>query len=233
MSVQNFYELMPKAYVSKRATYKSYNKIKINLPMRMLIIGSSGSGKTNLLLNIISNINAWTKIILVARNTTEPLYAFFIDTIREVERKSKSNILTVGNSIDDVPDVDTFDPKESNLLILDDLISEKQTKLENLEAIFIRGRKQNLSTIFISQSYFKLPIMIRQNASHIVLKKIASVKDLTRICTEYSLAKSSNQMVDMYKKVMSEDGFSNFFMIDLETADEKLRYRKNFEPFEL
>jgi len=232
MSTINFYSVLPKKYQTKLQTYKNYDRIRISLPFRMLIIGSSGAGKTNLLLNIIQNISAWNKIALVAKNTEEPLYQYFIDQIQQVEEDSKTQILTVGNSIDDIPDVDSFSPENSNLLILDDLISEKESKLQNIRSIFIRGRKQNLSTVFLSQSYFKIPLMIRQNSDYIILKKIASIKDLIRISSEYSMDKSPEDITRLYKKVMAGADITKFFMIDLNASDPRWRYRANYTPVE-
>ena len=53
-----------------------------NRPFRMLIIGSSGSGKTNTLLHLIQNLNKTTpvdKIYLYARDLSEPKYEFLIN----------------------------------------------------------------------------------------------------------------------------------------------------------
>lgn len=227
--VKNYYEILPKKYKQDKPTYPNFSKIRIELPFRCLIIGASGSGKTNLLLNIISNINAWNKIFLIAKNTSEPLYKFLIDLIKEIERITKSSILTVGNNIEDIPDIDSIDPKNSNLLILDDLISEKESKLNNINSIFIRGRKQNLSTIFISQSYFKIPKMIRQNADYMILKKINSSKDLKRIVSEYALDVSADDIMRLYKHANNGE-LTDFFLIDLITTDYRYKYRKNFDP---
>ena len=51
-------------------------------PFRMLIIGASGSGKTNTLLHLINNLNKTTpvdKIYLYAKNLAEPKYEFLIN----------------------------------------------------------------------------------------------------------------------------------------------------------
>ena len=49
-------------------------------PYRILIIGSSGSGKTNALLNLIKqdNDNLIDKIYLYAKDLSEPRYQFLI-----------------------------------------------------------------------------------------------------------------------------------------------------------
>ena len=41
-------------------------------PFRMLIIGTSGSGKTNTLLNLINNLHPIDKIYLYAKDIYEP-----------------------------------------------------------------------------------------------------------------------------------------------------------------
>ena len=46
-------------------------------PYRMLIIGGSGSGKTNILLNLINNQRNIDKIYLYARDIYKPKYQFF------------------------------------------------------------------------------------------------------------------------------------------------------------
>ena len=47
-------------------------------PYRILIIGGSGSGKTNALLNLIKEQDDIDKIYLHAKNLSEPKYEFLI-----------------------------------------------------------------------------------------------------------------------------------------------------------
>ena len=47
-------------------------------PYRILIIGSSGSGKTNALLNLINEKKDIDKIYLYAKNLSEPKYEYLI-----------------------------------------------------------------------------------------------------------------------------------------------------------
>ena len=47
-------------------------------PQRILIIGGSGSGKTNTLLNLINEQNDIDKIYLCARDLNEPKYKILI-----------------------------------------------------------------------------------------------------------------------------------------------------------
>ena len=47
-------------------------------PYRILIIGGSGSGKTNALINLINEQNDIDKIYLYARDLSEPKYEYLI-----------------------------------------------------------------------------------------------------------------------------------------------------------
>ena len=40
--------------------------------------------------------------------------------------------------------------------------------------LFIRGRKSNISLVFITQSYFKVPKDVRLNTTHFFITKILS-----------------------------------------------------------
>ena len=67
--------------------YTNENKIKQNPnwpyipdhPYRILIIGGSGSGKTNALLNLIKEQPGVDKIYLYAKDPYEPKYQFLIN----------------------------------------------------------------------------------------------------------------------------------------------------------
>ena len=53
-------------------------------PYRVLIIGGSGSGKTNTLLNLMDEQNDIDKIYLHARDLNEPKYKIFIKKRKDV-----------------------------------------------------------------------------------------------------------------------------------------------------
>ena len=59
--------------------------------------------------------------------------------------------------------------------MFDDIIADMESskKLSPIVTeLFLRGRKLNISLIFISQSYFKVPKTIRLNATHYSIMKI-------------------------------------------------------------
>lgn len=215
-------------YMIPKTTYDNYDKMRIEVPFRMAVIGASGGGKTTTALNIILDLNCFTKIWLICKKPTEPIYSFFINSLRLAEKKIKAKILTVSDDIAETPDPDSLNDKETNLMIFDDLIAESPKAMKNVSNVFIYGRKMNCSCIFISQSYFDIPKLIRKQCNYIVLRKVHSTKDLLRILQEYSLGLDIETLNSMYEKCTKD--FNSFLMIDLETNDKKLKFRRNYTP---
>ena len=50
-----------------------------------------------------------------------------------------------------------------------------------LTELFIRGRKLNISLLFITQSYFAVPKNIRLNSTHYLVFKIPNKRELQQI----------------------------------------------------
>ena len=58
--------------------------------------------------------------------------------------------------------------------MFDDMIADMESNKPIATELFLRGRKLNISFIFISQSCFKVPKIIRINATHYFIMKIPS-----------------------------------------------------------
>ena len=65
--------------------------------------------------------------------------------------------------------------KRKVLIVFDDMISDMiNNKKRNsvVAELFIRHRKLNISVVFITQSYFKVPKGVRLNTTHFFIMKI-------------------------------------------------------------
>jgi hypothetical protein len=82
--------------------------------------------------------------------------------------------------------------------------------------------------IYITQSYYAVPKMIRNNMSYLIIKQISNMKNLTMIARECSLGLDKKQLTDIYKHATEHT--HDFLLIDLE-GDPKHRFRKNFNEF--
>lgn len=212
----DWYKKIPKKYLLKSHN-PNFNIHGIKVPFRMLIIGNSGSGKTQTLLNLLHNFGAtFQNIAIITKNKKEPLYEY-------LEDKTKDQGLAITEGIAGLPDLDKFNKEEQSLIVLDDLVLEKQQG--KIEEYFIRARKLNCSVIYISQSYFLVPKIIRQNLSYLIVKQVSSFRDLKLIMSEYSLGIDKQELKDIYESATTEK--QDFLMVDLE-APPNDRFRKNF-----
>ena len=68
------------------------------------------------------------------------------------------------NDKNDIVEVDDLDPNYMNLVILWRFCNRKGS--EKIENLFVRGRKRNASIVYISQSSFNTPKIIRLNCNY-------------------------------------------------------------------
>jgi hypothetical protein len=226
-TMQNFYDVLPSKYHGESIEYPNFPQIQIKLPCNMVVAGATGSGKTNFLMNFITGTNAFTRFYLYAKALDEPFYAYFIDKIRKLEDDMKIKLLYCSNDLADLPPVTALDRKENSLFICDDMVTDKSKNLAQVSEYFIRGRKENCSSIFISQSYYKTPKLMRDNSKIIVLAKIARQRDLVFILKEFQLDVTEEDALKLYKYA-TMGGFPNVFLLDPDNNDPNLRFRRNF-----
>ena len=72
-----------------------------------------------------------------------------------------------------------IDKERKILIVFDDMIPDmiNNKKLNSIVTeFFIRRRKLNISLVFITQSYFKVPKDVRLNTTHIFIMKIPNKK---------------------------------------------------------
>ena len=226
-SLNNFYAMLPSRYQAEEVKYDSFPTVQIKLPCNMVVVGGTGSGKTNFVMNFIAETNAFTRYYLFAKNLEEPFYKYLIDHFRQMETKTKTKLLVVSNSLDDLPAVDTLDPKEVNLFICDDMVSEKSRDLAKVACYWTRGRKQTCTSLFLTQEYYKTPTIIRNNSRIVVVTKIERKRNLEFILKEFSLGVDDKQIMQLYNQATA-GGFPNVFLLDPDNLNPNLKFRRNF-----
>ena len=91
--------------------------------------------------------------------------------------------------------------------------------------LFIRGRKLNVSLVFITQSYFKIPKDVRLNSTHFIISKIPNKRELHQIALSHSSDIDVKDFINVYRKCTAEP--YSFFANDTTASDSPLRFRKN------
>jgi hypothetical protein len=215
--VINFYEVMPKQYLTEIEN-PNYHLHNLKLAFRMAIVAPSGSGKTNWLVNLIHLFSqgkgTFASITICTKNKDEPLYNFL---------ESISDQIQIKEGLENLPQLDKFDKEINHLVVLDDLVLTKDQS--RIEQYYIRARKLNVSVIYISQSYFRIPKIIRQNLSYLVLLKLSGNRELNLILSEGGLGLSKEQLLQLYNYAVQNK--FDVLLIDYEAPLDK-KYRRNF-----
>ena len=202
---------------------------------RILMIGGSGYGKTNLLSNLIKNQPDIDKIYLYAKDPYEAKYQYLIN-IRESVGIDHFNdpkvFIEYSNDMHDVyKNIDEYNhDKENKILIAFDYIIADMIDIKKLNSIvtelFIRGRKLNISLVLMTQSYFKVPKDVRLNTSHFFIAKIPNKRELQQIAINHSLDINTKDFANIYRKCTAEP--YSFLINDTTFASNNpLRFRKN------
>ena len=92
--------------------------------------------------------------------------------------------------------------------------------------LFIRGRKLNISLVFIKQSYFKVPKDARLNTTHFFIMKIPNKRELQQIAINHSSDIDLKDFVRIYKKCTDEP-YSFLVNDTMLPSNNPLRFRKN------
>ena len=181
-------------------------------PYRILIIGGSGSGKTNTLLNLINQQDDTDKIYLYAKDLSEPKYEYLIKKWENtgINHLNDSNaFIKCFDTMDDVYEsTNDYNPNRERkiLIICDDMIADVMDNKQFqaiIKKLFIRCRKLNIPIVFIAQSYFRIPKDVRLNSTHYLLVKINNRIELQNIARDHSADIDFEDFVEIYRKSSS------------------------------
>ena len=136
------------------------------------------------------------------------------------------------NDIQDVhKNIEDYNPikKRKVLIIFDAMIADmiNNNKLNPIVTeLFIRGRKLNISIVFITQSYFKVPKDVRLNSTHFFILKVPNERELQQIALNHSSDIDFKDFTNFYK-ICTTEPYS--FLVNDTTlpSDDSLRFRKN------
>ena len=175
--------------------YTNENKIQHNLKQpyipdyscRLLIVGASRSGKTIALLNLINNQPDIDKIYLYAKGPYETKYQYLTNKREKVgldHFKDPEAFTKYSNDMQHVyKNTENYNQgnKRKILIVFGDMIADiiNNKKLNAVVTeLIIRSKKLNISIVFITQSYFKVPKDVRINSKHSFIMKIPDKREL-------------------------------------------------------
>ena len=159
---------------------------------RTLLVGPSFSGKTYLMLKILSRISD-RDIYIITKSPPEQYSNSDIE-IREIS--------------DEIKPLNEY---ENAIIVFDDVLGSSNSR--DIDQFFIRGRHNNLDIYYLSQSYFDLPKRtIRNNSNKIILfnQTLKDIEHIYRDVAGYDM--NYDEFKELCRKSWEED--YNYLCID-------------------
>ena len=225
-------------------------KMTFDLPMRLLITGKTGMGKTNILSNLLLNDNKE-----FYRKDFDPENIFiFSNSLRGGGDKK---LMTIIKELD-IPEENLFNkydeeaveviydmlvdnyneaidegekPKHS-LFIFDDVSFDGslqgREKASQMNRIFMNGRKFLVASVATGQKYSSFGTGLRENASGLILGK-SSNKQLELIEQDHNYLKDKK----IFRKMFLDNTKDKHDFLVINFSKPQLYFDKNFEPIEM
>ena len=185
-------------------------------------------------MNLINNQPDIDKIYFYEKDPYEKKYQYLINKREKVGLNHFNDpkaFMDYSNDMQDVyKNTEDYNPiKKRKLLIIFDMIADmiSNNKLNPIVTkLFIRGRKLNISIVFITQSYFKVPKDVRLNSTHCFIMKITNKRELQQIALNRSSDIDFKDFMNIFNK-STKKPYS--FLVNDTTlpSDNPLRFRKN------
>jgi len=187
----NFYKLKDVQKLMDHDADEQYEFTNCKIYKHLLIVGGTGAGKSNCLLNYIFLTGLPKKgtfdCILFCYETDEFLYEF-------LKEKLTPGTIVFIKGVSNFPDVEKFpdliDQKEPKkyLVVFDDCLNEKnKANVKKIQDYFKLGRKRGITLAFLTQRYYSTDIFIRAQISYLFLAGQISSKDASCILKDTSL----------------------------------------------
>jgi len=201
----------------------NFEKTQVKLPSYSLICASGGSGKTNMLVNLLQRWDNTFSDIYIINQAEEPLYDFLLKKIPKG--------LTITHKMSDLPTFEELgkSKKTQKLFIFDDMLFVKNS-IDYINTLFKRGRKVGATVIFISQSFYDTEKFIRKQIHYLFLLSISGKRDLDAILRTYNFNDVDDRILTRIFKDATKQHL-NFLKIDVRNTDINKKFSKNFLEF--
>ena len=159
---------------------------------RTLLVGPSFSGKTYLMLKILSRTSD-RDIYIITKSTPEQ-YSNSKIKIKEIS--------------DEIKPLNEY---ENGIIVFDDILGSSNSRF--IDQFFMRGRHNNLDIYYLSQSYFDLPKRTIRNSSNKIILFNQTLKDIEHIYRDVAgYDMNYDEFKDLCRKSWDED--YNYLYID-------------------
>ncbi len=193
--------LMDMDEATKHESSRNIGHQAMSWSFAMLVTGRSGTGKTNLLANLIfgdksEHIHKRQKggsryikcddLIVCDYHPNEPKWAFVRYIYGLIASNSKApyyeNIRFSYISPERIPNVKSFSSERNTIIIFENLCMVSEHIQNRIIPFFTHGRYQNISPYYVTQKYHYVPMIIHENISFLVIYNTGSnSQDVSKI----------------------------------------------------
>jgi hypothetical protein len=222
-------EVKPAKEEKKKTYVPVVNELAPTWPFRLVVCGSSGSGKTNMVINLIEEYIPWRALQVVAKHVDNPQFTALRKRIERFEKKKKQPVSTWTNQLNDTLPVDDLNKENRTLTLFDDFVMSKEQHV--MEDYFVRCRHRNASVIYITQSWYKVPKIIRENCSHVAVFKGQNGHDLSGLWQDLGGEMRKEQFSALYHRAIARP--FGFLFVDQNPTLPELKFRLKFDELVL
>jgi GTPase SAR1 family protein len=225
-----------------------YNDVVPKLPMRSMLVGPSGGGKTVLLTNMIldiyrdcfSRVYIWSPSINVD-STWKPVKDYIRDHIKPNDREKcyfdsyepseLEQVIKTQQKVIDYQKEQKHKDLYQILIVIDDFADDTNftRKSTLLHQLYIRGRHYMISTITSTQVYKQISPIVRKNMTHLFIYRLRNYGDLESIVEELSAIYDKKTLLQIYHEAVSED--YSFLYVNLMQKDKSKMFMIRFDHY--
>ncbi len=188
-----------------------------------IIIGPTGTGKTNLLCNMLLRWMNFDNVIIYTINSNQDKYRF----LTEFNELFDKNVIQILSPEDTIP-VEELEDEIGKIIVFDDIkIDDKH--MSPIKEYFSLSRNKNCNCIYLAQSYYDVPKYIRRNTGCFVLFNGLDNRDIQTICNDQCKRINKDQFLECYHLATNDRHDFMVFYKDAENVPEM--YRKGFDQF--
>jgi len=216
--VKNFYTEIKQ---EKQREDKNFKNHLILPNARIGLIGGSGSGKTQFLLNFLDRAGPkFYAIYIFTTDIEEPLLNLLKIKIPEV---------FITNDINDIPNLEEFDDDKKNekLIVFDDFITLNSKEMVKIDKYAIAGRKFGFTSLYMVQNYKQLSKNISRNLNYIAIFKLNDNATLRSILSNHNVHDIPKEKLRKFYNIATKEKF-NFLFLDLNPQSRDISIRHNF-----
>ena len=225
-----------------------YSDVVPKLPMRSMLVGPSGGGKTVLLTNMIldiyrdcfSRVYIWSPSINVD-STWKPVKDYIRDHIKPNDREKcyfdsyepseLEQVIKTQQKVIDYQKEQKHKDLYQILIVIDDFADDTNftRKSTLLHQLYIRGRHYMISTITSTQVYKQISPIVRKNMTHLFIYRLRNYGDLEAIIEEMSAIYDKKTLLQIYHEAISEP--YSFLYINLMQKQRERMFMSRFDHY--